>query len=90
MASAGVEALIGCGTGANADKAKVRFTNVEGGDGNYQFSFDGGNSWTTNRSAYLPAGTHNLYVKDGAGCQVGPIKVEVKKKPDQPTSNNLL
>lgn len=84
LASAGVESLIGCGTGANADKAKVRFTNVEGGDGNYQFSFDGGNSWTTNRSAYLPAGTHNLYVKDGAGCQVGPIKVEVKKKPDQP------
>ncbi|WP_288896737.1 gliding motility-associated C-terminal domain-containing protein [uncultured Capnocytophaga sp.] len=68
-AFAGVTKLIGCGTGANANNAEVTIANVEGGSGNYEYSFDG-ITWTASNTGWLPAGTRTISVRDAAthGC----------------------
>jgi len=87
IASAGVAQLVGCGTGANAGKALVHFTNVQGGVGTITYNFgDGG--WTTTSSKWLAPGTYNLSVKDGIGCARTNLKVEVKDKPKPPVFSN--
>ena len=87
IASAGVAQLVGCGTGANAGKALVHFTNVQGGVGTITYNFgDGG--WTTTSSKWLAPGTYNLSVKDGIGCARTNLKVEVKDKPKAPVFSN--
>ncbi|WP_423900673.1 hypothetical protein, partial [Capnocytophaga leadbetteri] len=63
-AFAGVTKLIGCGTGANANKAEVTIANVEGGSGTYEYQFDG-LTWTTTNTGWLPVGTHTVSVRDG-------------------------
>ena len=63
-AFAGVTKLIGCGTGANANKAEVTIANVEGGSGTYEYSFDG-ITWTASNTGWLPVGTHTVSVRDG-------------------------
>ena len=63
-AFAGVTKLIGCGTGANANNAEVTIANVEGGSGNYEYSFDG-ITWTASNTGWLPVGTHTVSVRDG-------------------------
>ena len=55
IASAGVEKLIGCGTGANEDKALVRFSNVQGGVKPYEYNFGDG-VWTTTHQRWLLPG----------------------------------
>ena len=62
-AFAGVTKLIGCGTGANANKAEVTIANVEGGSGTYEYSFDG-ITWTASNTGWLPVGTHTVSVRD--------------------------
>ena len=62
-AFAGVTKLIGCGTGANANKAEVTIANVEGGSGTYEYQFDG-LTWTNTNTGWLSAGTHTVSVRD--------------------------
>ncbi|WP_407934131.1 carbohydrate binding domain-containing protein, partial [Capnocytophaga leadbetteri] len=62
-AFAGVTKLIGCGTGANANKAEVTIANVEGGSGTYEYQFDG-LTWTASNTGWLSAGTHTVSVRD--------------------------
>lgn len=84
-AFAGVTELIGCGQGVNVDKAKVRVTNVQGGSGNYQYSFDNKATWVTTSEAWLPAGTHNVFVRDKVNeCEFGPMEVNVPNRPVAP------
>ena len=69
-AFAGVTKLIGCGTGLNANKAEVQVTNIEGGNGNYEFRFGDGGSWVTTNTGWLAAGTHTVSVRNAGtvGC----------------------
>ncbi|MDO4228206.1 MAG: T9SS type B sorting domain-containing protein [Capnocytophaga sp.] len=69
MASAGVAELIGCGSGTNVDKARVRITNVRGGQAPYQFSFDGGATWTNTREMWLLPGTYTVIARDAVECE---------------------
>ena len=87
IASAGVAQLVGCGTGANAGKALVHFTNVQGGVGTITYNFGDG-VWTETSSKWLAPGTYNLSVKDGIGCARTNLKVEVKDKPKAPVFSN--
>ncbi|WP_454975486.1 T9SS type B sorting domain-containing protein [Capnocytophaga bilenii] len=68
-AFAGVTKLIGCGTGANADKAEVQVTNVVG-NGNYEYQFGTGSTWQTSNTSWLPAGSHTVLVRNAnaMGC----------------------
>ena len=84
---AGVSQLIGCETtGANKDKAKVRFTNVTGGTVNspsdYRYKFDG--NYDIYPEAWLPAGTHTVSVKDLKGCELQ-LSVTVPNRIAAPT-----
>ena len=69
-AFAGVTNLIGCGTGLNVNKAEVQVTNIEGGNGNYEFRFGNGGSWVTTNTGWLDAGTHTVSVRNAGsiGC----------------------
>ncbi|MBB1546370.1 MAG: hypothetical protein HG455_002750, partial [Capnocytophaga sp.] len=84
-AFAGVTRLIGCGTGANANKAEVTIANVEGGTGAYEYNFDG--TWGTANTSWLAAGTHTVSVRavgTGNGCQYD-MSVTVPAALAQPT-----
>ena len=63
-AFAGVTKLIGCGTGANVNKALVEVTNIEGGNGNYEFRFGNSGSWVASNTGWLEAGTHTVLVRN--------------------------
>lgn len=84
IASAGVEELVGCGTGVNADKALVRFSNVQGGQKPYEFNFGDGN-WTTDMKKWMLPGTYNMAVRDAIGCTRENIKVTVAPRIPEPT-----
>ena len=84
IASAGVVRLIGCGTGVNSNKALVRFSNVQGGQEPYRFSFDGGATWTDTREMWLAPGPYNLSVQDKIECTRTNLKVVVPNKVDAP------
>ncbi|MFK8282216.1 T9SS type B sorting domain-containing protein [Capnocytophaga cynodegmi] len=83
IASAGVSELIGCGTGDNVDKARVRITNVRGGTGNYQYSFDGGATWGSEREKWLLPGTYTIVVRDDVDCEFR-TQVVVDPRPVNP------
>ncbi|MFJ1473377.1 T9SS type B sorting domain-containing protein [Capnocytophaga cynodegmi] len=83
IASAGVSELIGCGTGDNVDKARVRITNVRGGTGNYQYSFDGGATWGSEREKWLLPGTYTIVVRDEVDCEFR-TQVVVDPRPVNP------
>ena len=84
QAFAGVTQLIGCGTGANTNKAKVVITNVLGGSGNYEYKIDGG--WVATNTGWLPVGTRTVSVRDAVthGCQYD-MSVTVPAKLQAPT-----
>lgn len=84
-AFAGVTKLIGCGASANANKAEVTIANVEGGSGNYEYSFDG-ITWTASNTSWMPVGTHTVSVRDAAthGCPFD-MSVTVPAALAQPT-----
>ena len=83
IASAGVSELIGCGTGINADKARVRITNVRGGTPPYKFSFDGGATWGTDREKWLLPGTYTVIASDNVDCEYR-TQVVVDPRPVNP------
>ena len=84
QAFAGVTQLIGCGTGANTNKAKVVISNVLGGSGNYEYKIDGG--WVATNTGWLPVGTRTVSVRDAVthGCQYD-MSVTVPAKLQAPT-----
>ena len=85
IASAGVEKLVGCGTGVNEDKALVRFSNVQGGQLPYEYNFGDGRGWTATETArWLAPGSYNLSVRDAAGCARTNLKVIVPNKITEP------
>lgn len=90
IASAGVAKLVSCGTGANAGKALVHFTNVQGGQEPYRYSYHGGNTWTSTRESWLAPNTYHLVVEDDYGCRRD-LQVVVKDKPATPnfTPSNI-
>jgi len=73
---AGVTKLIGCGSGTNANKAEVSITNVTGGTPPYQYQFNGG-AWQPSNVGWLPAGTHNVRIKDSSNNYSSYISVTV-------------
>ena len=84
-AFAGITRLIGCGTGANANKAEVTIANVEGGSGVYEYNFEG--TWGTANTSWLAAGTHTVSVRavgTGNSCQYD-MSVTVPNPIAQPT-----
>ena len=85
QAFAGVTRLIGCGTGANASKAEVTITNIQGGTGAYEYNFDG--TWVATNTGWLAAGTHTVSVRavgTGNSCQYD-MSVTVPAALAQPT-----
>ena len=64
-AFAGVTKLIGCGTGANANKAEVKVSNVQGATGSYtyEYRFGSSGSWVATNTGWLEAGTHTVSVR---------------------------
>jgi len=91
IASAGVEKLVECGTGADAGKALVRFSNVQGGVKPYKYNFDDGQGWTTTvTQKWLAPGTYNLSVRDAIGCSRDNIIVKVDDKIAEPTFSTTL
>ena len=85
QAFAGVTRLIGCGTGANASKAEVTITNIQGGTGAYEYNFDG--TWVATNTGWLAAGTHTVSVRavgTGNSCQYD-MSVTVPAVLAQPT-----
>ncbi|GET46178.1 T9SS type B sorting domain-containing protein [Capnocytophaga felis] len=89
IASAGVSELIGCGEGNNADKARVRITNVRGGQEPYQYSFDGGATWGTEREKWLLPGTYTIVVRDQVDCEFR-TQVVVEPRPVNPVFNHTI
>ena len=73
---AGVTKLIGCGSGANANKAEVSVTNVTGGTPPYQYQFNGG-AWQPSNVGWLAQGTHNVRIKDNNGVMSSLMQVTV-------------
>ena len=89
IASAGIERLVGCGTGTNEDKALVRFSNVQGGQEPYLYNFGDG-VWTTTRERWLTPGTYNLSVKDAIDCARTNLNVVVPNKITEPIFTPLI
>ncbi|MDO5104425.1 T9SS type B sorting domain-containing protein [Capnocytophaga sp.] len=89
IASAGVSELIGCGTGTNADKARVRITNVRGGTEPYQYSFDGGTTWGSVREMWLLPGTYTVIVRDAVDCEFR-TQVVVDPRPVNPVFTSTV
>ncbi|EKY06209.1 hypothetical protein HMPREF9075_02445, partial [Capnocytophaga sp. oral taxon 332 str. F0381] len=79
---AGVSQLVGCGDGVNTNKAKVRFTNVSGGWGEYQYKYDGG--FSIYSEGWITPGTHTVTIRDKGGCEYD-IRVVVPEKITEPT-----
>jgi gliding motility-associated-like protein/uncharacterized repeat protein (TIGR01451 family) len=48
--------------------ALVKILNASGGSGTYEYSFDGGSSYSTSNEKQLTAGIYILTVKDDLGC----------------------
>ena len=90
IAAAGVVKLVGCEQGANANKALVRFSNVQGGVPPYEYSFDGGVRFGTVSQTWLSPGTYQLAVRDRHDCSRDNITIKVDDKIATPTfSTNL-
>ena len=79
-ASAAVTELAECNPGVGAE---VRITNPIGGVAPYEYSFDGGVSFSTNPIANLLPGTHSLLIRDANGCEF-PMNVVVEPEPTAP------
>ncbi len=77
-ASAGVSRDATC----DPNGAEVRITNVVGGNGTYQYSFDGGGTYGATTIAVLPPGDYTVIVSDGS-CEF-PMNVTVEDVPDEP------
>ena len=80
-ASAGVTEVVECNP---TDGAEVRITNAQGGTAPYEYSFDGGASYGSSNIAFLPSGTHDLFIRDDAGCSY-PMTVVVPDPVIPPT-----
>ncbi|WP_400071265.1 T9SS type B sorting domain-containing protein [Zobellia russellii] len=77
-ASAGVSRDATC----DPNGAEVRVTNVTGGTAPYEYSFDGGASYSASSTATLPPGDYTVIVRD-ASCEF-PMNVTVEDVPDEP------
>ncbi len=77
-ASAGISRDATC----DPNGAEVRITNVVGGNGSYQYSFDGGATYGASTIAVLPPGNYTVIVSDGS-CEF-PMPVAVEDVPDEP------
>lgn len=80
-ASGGVSQLAGCGP---AGEGEVRITNPQGGTPPYAYSFDNGVTYGPANTAFLPAGTYTLYIRDANMC-VFPMAVTIDPAPSDPT-----
>ncbi len=77
-ASAGVSRDATC----DPNGGEVRITNVVGGSGTYEYSFDGGSTWGITSIAILPPGDYTVLVRDGS-CSF-PMNVTVEGLPAPP------
>ncbi|UNY99710.1 T9SS type B sorting domain-containing protein [Zhouia spongiae] len=84
-ASAGVSKLPGCDSN-DETLAEVRITNPLGGTPPYEYSFDGGTSYSNNPVGYLSADTHTLFIKDSRNC-IFPMEIEIPDLPEAPTAD---
>jgi len=59
-----------------SNDGSIEFLNSIGGDGNYQYSIDGGTSYQTSPSfTNLPSGTYNLQLIDGNSCLLSTTEI---------------
>ncbi|MGB3150639.1 MAG: T9SS type B sorting domain-containing protein [Maribacter sp.] len=78
-ASAGVSRDATC----DPNGAEVRITNVVGGNAPYEYSFNGGSTWSASSTALLPPGDYTVLVRDGS-CSF-PMNVTVEGLPTPPS-----
>ena len=81
----GITQLIGCGTGANSNKAQIQVA-VEGTGYTYNFGPDA--SDINGNTAWVPAGTRNVIVTQGSKTYTLPITVPTKAT--APTYNSKI
>ncbi len=85
-ASAAVTELVECNPSIGAE---VRITNAQGGSGTYEYSFDGGGSFTASPIEYLLPGTHTLLIRDTNNCTF-PMTVTVDPEPTPPNVSTSI
>ncbi|MGS2739651.1 T9SS type B sorting domain-containing protein [Sinomicrobium sp. M5D2P17] len=81
-ATSGVSETVECDVNAGG---QTRVVNAEGGTPPYEYSFDGGITYGSNNTGYLPSGDHNVYIRDANGCTFT-MTVEVPEPLTPPTA----
>ncbi|MGS2764154.1 T9SS type B sorting domain-containing protein [Sinomicrobium sp. M5D2P9] len=81
-ATSGVSETVECDVNSGG---QTRVVNAEGGTPPYEYSFDGGITYGSNNTGYLPSGDHNVYIRDANGCTYT-MTVEVPEPLTPPTA----
>ncbi|WP_299796218.1 T9SS type B sorting domain-containing protein [uncultured Maribacter sp.] len=74
-------------SGAATPTALVKILNGSGGQGPYQYSFDGGGTFSSVDEQRLTPGTYQLAIKDALGCET-PLEITVPTAAIDPTFTN--
>ncbi|WP_396635132.1 T9SS type B sorting domain-containing protein [Maribacter sp. R86514] len=74
-------------SGAATPTALVKILNGSGGQAPYQYSFDGGNTFSGVDEQRLTPGTYQLAIKDALGCET-PLEITVPTAAVDPTFTN--
>lgn len=69
--------------------ALVKILNANGGGGTYEYSFDGGSTYTSTNEQRLAPGTYNLSVKDDLGCTFA-MEITVDAPIADPSFNSAI
>ncbi|SHJ90809.1 gliding motility-associated C-terminal domain-containing protein [Maribacter aquivivus] len=76
-------------SGAATPTALVKILNASGGQAPYQYSFDGGSTFTVVDEQRLTPGTYQLAIKDALGCET-PLEITVPTAAIDPTFTNAI
>lgn len=76
-------------SGATIPTALVKILNASGGQAPYEYSFDGGNTFSTVDERRLTPGNYQLAVKDALGCSTD-LEITVPSAAIDPTFTNAI
>ena len=73
----------------NPAGAMVKILNANGGQAPYEYSFNGGSSFSTNNALNLSSGNYDLVVRDNLGCSYS-MELTVPSNATDPTFDNSV
>ncbi|CAM4414381.1 T9SS type B sorting domain-containing protein [Zobellia roscoffensis] len=76
-------------SGATIPTALVKILNTDGGQAPYEYSFDGGSTFSAIDENRLAAGTHQLAVRDALGCETD-LEITVPSTIADPSFGNAI